>query len=179
MAEVGGGDDGVVADRVDAHLDARVVRVGRDVALPLPVFDRLHLEARDAQIAAAAGDARLYPVHPEGHPSRARFEVDDAKLRMPLQHATGDQRQACHDVAYGEGREAAADRPVREVIRPNLSGRRARAHVHAQRHVQLLQRVPERVVKFIEQGNVVHRLWVDRDRVEAVFLDALPSLARG
>src|SRR5207302_417521 len=80
-------DDVVVADGVDDLLDSRIVRIGRDIALPLPVVDGVHLQAGNGDAPGSALVAGLKPVQPERHPPRTRLEVDDAQCGVPLQHS--------------------------------------------------------------------------------------------
>ena len=83
----------------------------------------------------------------------AHFEVRDAQVRESLQYAASDHRHAGQHVAHAEGRRAASQRPVEEVVHADIQGRPG-TRVKGDGDVELLQRAPERVVKGVEEGVV-------------------------
>ena len=131
MAEVGGGDDGLIAHVVHNKLDPGIVGVGGDKTLSLEVLLGGQGQAQVAGASAGAGDACLEAIHPERHPARAGFQVDDAQFGESLQDAARDEGDAGEHVAHGEGGGGTANSPFGEVVAANLTVCGASPYVHS------------------------------------------------
>jgi glucose/arabinose dehydrogenase len=182
MPEVGRRDDARVPEPLDGGGDVGIVRVRGDEALSPEVVGRVHRESlhRDEAGPGAirALDARLHAIEHVREPAAAGLEEHDAQAREALEHAAADHRHAHQHVAEREGGHTAAGRPVVEVTRADVE-RGSRARMEADRHVELRERLPQRIVELVVQRVDADGIGVHGHGAEAMVLDAAARLARG
>src|SRR5436190_3095479 len=170
-----GRDDEVVGAHLVHDVDRRLlVHVERDVALTLEVFARQH---RELVLAARAELLPLVvePPEPPVEPAGGALEEGAAQPGMALEDAAGghagDRSHQLDGVANG-----VRDRVEVRVADVAPSGvvleRRVAGRMKPDRHVELLERAPQRVARLVVQVLAVDRIRGADDRDGAELLDA-------
>src|SRR6516225_472375 len=137
-------DDPVVTDRVDDVLDRFLVALDRHEALALEVVARRHRQLARVDVAQPL-PVLVHAPEQERHPAAVALEERDAQTWMTREDAAR---------AEGAGREHLLDRVRVDVLEhrvgaellADLAQRRPGALVESQRHLQLLERGPQRLV---------------------------------
>src|SRR5262245_54495945 len=162
---------------VGAHLvddvDRRpLVDVERDVALALPVLARRH---RELTLAARAELLPLVvqPPQPPVEPSRRALEERAAEAWVPFEDSAGrhagDGAHQLHRIANGMGDRVEVGVP--DVPSPGVVlERRVAGRMKSDRHVELLQRRPQRLARWVVQMLAIDRVRRADDRHAAGLL---------
>src|SRR5215510_3589284 len=177
VREVGREDDPVVADRVDDVLDRLLVALDRDEALPLEVGARRHRQLARVDVAEPLPVLVQAPEQ-EGHPAAVALEEGDAQPRMALEDAARAEGAGGEHLLDRMGIDVLEHRVGAELL-ADLTELGARALVEAERHLELLERGPQRLVVRIVPVASVHLVRPEEHRAEAVLAHAAPRLGHG
>src|SRR6266850_2366068 len=141
---IGGPHDLVRPDIAGQHRDAALDRLERDPAIALEQLARPRL--RRGLVEALVIEVPVHAVEPRRDPAAARFEKRDAQSRMTVNdtapdHAQGDQHHLHRVRDHVAGRAV-----VLEPVDADGRHRGGRSLVKADREVELLGHLPERLV---------------------------------
>src|SRR5262245_58642927 len=166
-------DDAIVADRVDHVLHGLLVALDRHEALALEILARRHRELARVDVAQPL-PVLVHAPEQERHPAAVALEERHAQPRMALEDAARTE---------GAGGEHLLDRMRVDVLEhrvgaellADLAELRAGALVKAERHLELLERGPERLVVRIVPVAAADLVRSEEHRAEAILAHAAPG----
>src|SRR5712692_5116735 len=141
---ISGPHDLVRPDVVGQHRDAAFDRLERDPAIALEQLARPRL--RRGLVEALVIEVPVHAVEPRRDPATARLEKRDAQSRMTVDDTTPDHAEGDQHHLHGVRDHVARRAVLLEAVDADGRHRVGRSLVKADREVELLGHLPERLV---------------------------------